>query len=189
MDIFPVEFWSCAVKASDFFNVERAAVAGPDGGGGQLYFQIPVALVDDTLKFLRTSYSRLPLSIEVTTDWTTQAREELTFHSKSGNRMRTGPQNRRRGQRLSSWSPEKGFPTLSQNVKSTSEAASKLLEISGLRIYLARLNEGSVIAGFKTGIEVTETDLQLPFSNLLFGFENQGGYWKKEGWSPDGYAQ
>lgn len=171
------ELWSKSINASELFNVERKSTAGPDSGGGQLYFQIPVRRVEDTLKFLRTTYERLPVTVQVR-NIGSETEQALTFHNKSAGRMRTGPQNRQRGQRLEAWSPEYGFPRLSNNVTSRDEAEHLLEEIGGLHIFLARTVSREIWAGYTIGTSPPMGWPDFVFNHLLFGLNEPGGFWR-----------
>ena len=172
-----VEIWSKSINASELFNVERKAAAGPDSGGGQLYFQIPVSRVADTLAFLKTTYELLPITISVRCIGNEES-QELIFHKKSAGRMRTGPQNRQRAQRLDAWMPHLGFPRLSDNVSSRDEAEELLETFGGLHIFLARTQNLETWAGFTTGNVPPTGWPVLAFNHLLFGIDQPGGYWK-----------
>lgn len=171
------EIWSKSINASELFNVERKAAAGPDGGGGQLYFQIPVSRVADTLAFLETTYKNLPITILVRSIGSEES-EELTFFNKSVGRMRTGPQNRQRAQRLDAWMPHQGFPRLSDNVSSKDEAADLLEALGGLHIFLVRTQNLETWAGFTIGNVPPAGWPDLEFNHILFGIDQPGGYWK-----------
>lgn len=171
------EIWTKSINASELFNVERKSSAGPDSGGGQLYFQIPVSRVADTLKFLQTTYEELPTTIPVRCIGS-EASDTLTFFKKSAGRMRTGPQNRQRNQRLDAWTPKFGFPRLSDNVASKEDADLLLEDLGGLHIFLARTTNNETWAGFTTGSMPPKGWPDLEFNNLLFGVDQPGGYWK-----------
>lgn len=171
------EIWTKSINASELFNVERKASAGPSSGGGQLYFQIPVSRVADTLSFLKTSYVRLPITIPVRNIGSKRL-QGLTFFNKSAGRMRTGPQNRHRAQRLDAWMPEYGFPCLSDSVTSTEEASDLLTAIGGLHIFLARTGGLETWVGFATGDVPPKNWPDLEFNHLLFGVNEPGGHWK-----------
>jgi hypothetical protein len=171
------EVWSKSVNASEFFNVERKASAGPDSGGGQLYFQVPVKRVEDTLQFLRTTYDQLPTTLSIR-NIGSEVEQSLTFFNKSAGRMRTGPQNRQRGQRIDAWTPQYGFPRLSDNVEAREEAEELIEAIGGLHIFLARTVEDVIWAGFTTGSHPPKGWPDFEFNNLLFGIDEPGGYWK-----------
>lgn len=171
------ELWSKSINASELFNVERKSSAGPDSGGGQLYFQVPKRRVDDTLRFLRTTYQRLPVTLRVR-NIGSEAERALTFFNKSAGRMRTGPQNRQRGQRLEAWSPQYGFPRLSDNVSSRDEADQLLENIGGLHIFLARTVTKEIWAGYTIGGGPPPGWPKFEFNHLLFGHDEPGGFWK-----------
>lgn len=171
------ELWSKSINASELFNVERKSSAGPDSGGGQLYFQVPVSRVADTLRFLNTTYTRLPVTLRVR-NIGSETEQDLTFFNKSARRMRTGPQNRQRGQRLEAWSPEFGFPCLSDNVSSRDEAEQLLEKIGGLHIFLARTVTKEIWAGYTIGSCPPLEWPDFDFNRLLFGLDEPGGYWK-----------
>lgn len=170
------EIWSKLVGPSEFFNVERKGSL--ERGGGALYFQVVKTQVPGLLRFLKSTYPKngRPIVLTVRTVGAPDVQERLEFWSKSMGRMRTGRQNRQRKQRLKAWSPEMGFPRLSDDVTSSSEARVLLKEVGGLHIYLARDKNGEAFAGYTTGAAPDALWGDWPFNKILFG-NSPGGYW------------
>jgi hypothetical protein len=171
-----VELWSKRIHAREFWDVERGEPL--ETGGGQLYFQVSRSRVPDLLTFLRTTYPvGGPFVLRVQAIGRPGTVETLEFWSKSMGRMRTGPQNRQSGQRLTAWSPALGFPRLPDDVRSTSQAREALTKLGGLHIFLARDGRDQVFAGYTVGSSPPTSWGSWPFDNILFG-ANPGGYWR-----------
>lgn len=174
------ELWSLKLNPSDFRNIERVDGDNPIGGNGQLYIQIPKSLVDGLLAFLDEAYpdNGVVHRLEVYDIFDHSSEPEiLEFMSKSAGRMRTSKQNRHRNTRLKAWDTSNNFPVLKP--WATIEDAKKTLDACGqIHIFLARLENGKVFAGFTIG-EPSKDDANQPFASLLWGDE-KGGYWRAE---------
>ena len=151
-------FWR-KITRGDFFNIERAREAGPAGGGGQLYIDIPlgggvspeefgnfisgVPLDADDSKwapYQTQAYSAsLPL-VDAPLTLTPRRGENRRYRIANQNRQATG------AQRHPAWSAERGFPKAPDNVLSPSDP--RMPDISSLKIYIARTESGLFLAGF-----------------------------------------
>jgi len=175
------QLWSLRLNPSDLYNIERVPDDNPENGGGHTYIQIPKGQVPHILRFLGKSYpdngEQITISVGDQKDPDTTA-QIIEFWAKSSGRMRISQQNRHRHARLAAWSPQSGFPTLEPYCGSDI-AKSIIQDIGGLHIYLARDQNGKVWGGFTTG-PIPESSSHLPFSNILWGQKNPGGYWQLE---------
>lgn len=173
-----VELWALRLNPSDLSNIERPIGEGPVGGGGQLYIQIKTTMIPSLLKFLGAAYpSDGPLSVTVRNIGSDGSSDVVEFHAKSQGRMRIANQNRHRANRVRAWSPQMGFPTLPARA-TTTDAAEAIASLGGLHIFLAKDTEGTIWAGYTTGV-VDDQDGTLPFAHLVSG-QHEGGHWKYE---------
>ena len=151
-------FWR-SMTPGDFFNIERAATAAPQGGGGQLYIDIPlggsvsfrdfgifisnVPLAEDESKWETVKIQAASVS-----DPAIVAPVELTPRRGGNHRYRIANQNRQAtgGHRHPAWSAERGFPQAPDNVKSSRDTRMPNLEF--LKICLARTDHHTFLAGY-----------------------------------------
>lgn len=152
-------FWR-AVTPADFFNVERNRQAAPSGGGGQSYFSISFSglTYDELGAFLGVSppsligTTRPTLNLEdVGVIDSPQLTAALTFAPRyqppqADDRYRITRQNRQYQNRHPAWTPARGFPRAPDDVLSSHDP--RMPDLTYLKIYVARLDDGSFRAGF-----------------------------------------
>ncbi len=145
--------WTRRVFPSNYFDIERHPSAGPAGGGGALYIDIPASVIPALHEFLGHNPADPPTDEIVTPVSAVGASDvsaDLRWAAKSGDRRRLF-QNRQSGPdvRHPAWRRERGFPTAADNVSSKDEAAAYIAE--GLRIYVVRTTGNAYYAGFLLG--------------------------------------
>ena len=151
-------FWR-KVTPGDFFNIERTAEAGPAGGGGQLYIDIPLGgsiSLQDFGNFvgarpLESDDSNWkPFRIQVYSVSSPVVAAPLILTPRRGNnrRYRIANQNRQAGggHRHPAWSADRGFPQAPDDV--SSRADSRMPDLSFLKIFIARTDRGEFYAGY-----------------------------------------
>jgi hypothetical protein len=148
--------WWRVLQQGEFFSLERTKDAGPDGGGGAGYIEVPKTLTVKALQFFEQD-SRTAL----TTGFTVRAvpigstdnlAYPIDFKPKSNDRLRIANQNRQTdsSQRHPAWSAAFGFPKAPDDVQTTPEAAA-YLPLGGVRVFVGKLDDGTFIAGFTSG--------------------------------------
>lgn len=168
--------WYKRLTPADFFNIERHADAGPAGGGGQTYIDLPSDARDALFHLLQKP---LPTSDDWPSGFTIQARAignpnlvaPLSFDYRGaavGHRYKVSNQVRQRedSQRHPAWTRDLGFPTAPDNIGDLEEAAQFVGP--GLTIYVARLMDGTYYAGYVKGLELPAgwpTELQPMFTD------------------------
>lgn len=155
-------FWRC-ITPSDFFNIERHRDAGPKGGGGQLYIDIPLSRTrarglyfnDFGVFFsghpLDDDYSKwtdLPIQAFTASDPVIQSPLVLTPRGGTNFRYRISNQNRQATEswRHPAWSAERGFPQAPDDISSRDD--SRMPDLSFLKVYIARTETGGFVAGY-----------------------------------------
>ena len=151
-------FWR-KVTPGDFFNIERSASAGPAGGGGQLYIDIPLGS-GVSLQDFGNFVSEAPLDSD-DSNWGTieiqvysvsvpvvTAPLTLTPRRGGNRRYRIANQNRQAagGHRHPAWSASRGFPRAPDDVSSSAD--SRMPDLSFLKVFIARTDFGEFFAGF-----------------------------------------
>lgn len=165
--------WWRNVQPGEFYNIERFHRIA--GGGGSLYIEIPGSMVPDTLEFLGVAgvdVSSLPvITIQSRVIGQPNVSGPIEFHRKAGNRMRIARQNRHQpnSQRHPAWTLANGFPRAPDGIGSTSEARQYFPE-GGLRIYIAKTNEGDYYAGFTQGARPADMER----TNAMWGLYCDG---------------
>ena len=159
--------WWRVLKPGEFFNIERRPDLVP-GGGGARYIEIPKSLVADTIRFFEQdgltvdengfTINAVPIKSGV------KDTSLITFAPKTGSRLRIANQNRQAmpNRRHPAWRVEAGFPVAPDTVESTEEA-SKFLPDGGIRIFIAKLNDTTYLAGFTAGFHPAD----LPVTSAL----------------------
>lgn len=155
-------FWRC-ITPGDFFNIERRLDAGPQGGGGQLYIDIPLSRTTDRGLYFQdfgVFINGQPFD-DADSSWRTfeiqaysasvpfvVASLVLTPRGGRNSRYRISNQNRQAtgGHRHPAWSADRGFPRAPDDV--TSKDDSRMPDISFLKVYIARTDTGKFIAGY-----------------------------------------
>lgn len=150
-----VAIWFRVLQKGEFFNIERGSgiVAG---GGGSLYIEIPVSMTQETLDFFEEDMPRLggegftvsALPIGATDG----AVFPITVMPKSNGRLRIANQNRQAtpNRRHPAWSHEVGFPQAPDGVRNSDEAFA-YLPLGGVRVFVAKTDDDSFLAGFTQG--------------------------------------
>lgn len=158
MGIVRSVFWRRITKG-DFFNIERALDAGPSGGGGQLYIDIPLG-GGVSLEEFGEFFSGAPLALDDSRWHPFQLQvysashplvvAPLTLTPRRGQnrRYRIANQNRQAtgGQRHPAWSEDRGFPKAPDDVRSPSDP--RMPDLSYLKVFVARTDSGIFLAGF-----------------------------------------
>ncbi len=151
-------FWR-RITAGDFFNIERTRWAGPSGGGGQLYIDIPLGSSVSLHEF-GNFVQGYPLDVDEATwpdievqafsasDPIVSAPLVLTPRRGGNRRYRIANQNRQAsgGLRHPAWSADRGFPKAPDDVLSSTDP--RMPDLSYLKIYIARTDVGEFIAGY-----------------------------------------
>ena len=171
-------FWRKITKG-DFFNIERAANAGPQGGGGQLYIDIPlgggVSLHDFGNFFLGAPLDNdennwQPINLEVASVSAPVLRAPILLTPRRGQnrRYRIANQNRQAtgGHRHPAWSSERGFPKAPDDISSLKDP--RMPDISFLKVFIARTNRGRFWAGYTNSPAIPETWPQNTGLEVLF---------------------
>lgn len=147
------------ITAGDFFNIERTREAGPAGGGGQLYVDIPLGgsislrdfgnfvggspLSDDDSAWPRFELQVFSASMPIAT-----APLLLTPRRGKNRRYRIANQNRQApgGRRHPAWSADRGFPKAPNDVASPTDP--RMPDLSYLKVFIARTDIGDFLAGY-----------------------------------------
>ena len=172
-------FWR-AVTAADFFNVERGRDAAPSGGGGQSYFSISFTGLshDDLGRFLDVDPPGLIKDqrptvrlddVGVIDEPLTTA--PLTFGAryrppKEDDRYRITRQNRQFQSRHPAWTAARGFPRAPDDVLSAHDP--RMPDLSHLKIYVAKIDDGTFRAGFTNSASVPASAAAFPSLGPLF---------------------
>jgi hypothetical protein len=164
------------LQRGEFFNIERALDAGPDGGGGSLYIEIPKSLTpkalqifeQDSLTALKTGFTIDAVPIGSTDG----VAYPIDIKPKTNDRLRIANQNRQAvpNRRHPAWSAAAGFPKAPDGVQSTEEA-SAYFPAGGVRVFFGKVDDGSFIVGFTSG--EASSDLS-PTSSLYRLWVNTG---------------
>lgn len=147
------------VTPGDFFNIERAASAGPKGGGGQRYIDIPLGsgislnefgqffgeepLDDDELNwatFEIDAYSILAPVVLAPLVLTPRRGKNRRYRIANQNRQATG------GHRHPAWSMQRGFPQAPDDVSGSKDP--RMPDLSLLKVFIARSEAGDFFAGY-----------------------------------------
>ena len=151
--------WHRKITPGDFFNIERSAEAGPAGGGGQRYIDIP----DSVREGLFIMLDLIPPAEDGGT-WpsgrimarvigNTAVAGWLSFELNrvKEKRYRIANQNRQAagGVRHPAWTADNGFPQAPDDVATLEDARQYIA--GGLRVYIVRSLAGDFYAGFTQG--------------------------------------
>jgi hypothetical protein len=151
-----VALWWRVLQKGEFFNIERALDAGPDGGGGSLYIEIPKTLAVKAAQFFEQDLALLGedgFTVQaVPIGATDRVAYPIDIKLKSNNRLRIANQNRQANSstRHPAWSEKAGFPVAPDSVQSTDEA-SEYFPSGGVRVFVGKVDDGTFIAGFTSG--------------------------------------
>ena len=151
--------WHRKITPGDFFNIERSAEAGPAGGGGQRYIDIPDSVREGLFRMLdltppaEDGGTWPPAHIMARVIGNTAVTGWLSFelNRASERRYRIANQNRQAagGVRHPAWTAGNGFPQAADDVATLEEARQYIAE--GLRVYIVRSLAGDFYAGFTQG--------------------------------------
>ncbi len=162
--------WYRGLQRGEFFNIERGSGLVV-GGGGSLYIEIPKSLVGPTLRFFAYQAPQLGDGgfdiAAIPTGSNDGVAYPINVQVKAGGRMRITNQNRQAasGRRHPAWSRQAGFPEAPNGVRNRDEAAQHLPE-GGVRIFVAKVNDGTFIAGFTKGTVPSNIPLDSPLRPL-----------------------
>jgi hypothetical protein len=153
--------WYRNVTEGDFFNIERSTAAGPRGGGGQLFIDIPTQVRRALFRFLRVPepgnnrWPALRRDVRAIGAPDRQAALRFELNRKGEERYRIPRQNRQisNSERHPAWTAPFGFPRAPDDVASHAEAG-RFLPRGGLRIFLVRTTDGHYYAGHTQGSAV-----------------------------------
>ena len=175
--------WHRKVTPGDFFNIERRVGAGPSGGGGQLYIDVPESVRVGLFTMLDRQRPCLDsgnwpeLSIDAKVLGNTSRSGAVTFeHIREGEtRYRIPHQNRQSpsGSRHPAWADGNGFPVASNDVDSTASAGAIIA--GGLRIFIVRSLSGYYYAGFTQGTAMPPSWPVGAGLEVLFSSQSPGG--------------
>lgn len=151
-------FWR-KVTPGDFFNIERSASAGPTGGGGQLYIDIPLGsgislqdfgnfVIDAPLDSDDSNWSTIEIQVYSVSVPVKTAPLTLTPRRGGNRRYRIANQNRQAtgGRRHPAWSASRGFPRAPDDVSSSAD--SRMPDLSFLKVFIARTDLSEFLAGY-----------------------------------------
>ena len=155
-------FWR-KITPGDFFNIERTREAGPAGGGGQLYIDIPLGSnisIDEFGNFVRgqpldNDDSTWPnIKVQAFSASTPVVVAPLPFTPRRGGnrRYRIANQNRQASgsHRHPAWSADRGFPEAPDDVTSSTDP--RMPNLSYLKIFIARTDAGEFLAGYSNSV-------------------------------------
>lgn len=160
-------FWR-SITAADFFNIERSRAAAPAGGGGQTYISISFrglsyADLDSFLgvvppNSVGTDRPKVVLR-DVRSVFDPSDSEDLTFRSRyrppqRDDRYYIATQNRQypNQSRHPAWKQTWGFPQASDDVSSPEDSG--MPDLTYLKVFVAKLADGSYAAGYFNSDEV-----------------------------------
>ena len=166
MSLVGIEYvWHRQITRGDFFNIERTSVAGPQGGGGQLFIDIPNSVREGLFTMLG-----LEAPADVNGDWPSgQVNAQVVGHpTESGllhfglnrrddRRYRIQNQNRHTAstERHPAWTAAKGFPEAPDSVQTPEEAGAYIQD--GVHIFIVKSLTGDYYAGFTTGTTMPDS--------------------------------
>jgi hypothetical protein len=178
-------FWR-AVTAADFFAIERGPGARPQGGHGQTYISIsfrglthaelgtflgvsPAALIGTTRP------AKMLPAVAVVYDPTLTA--DLSFRARyrppqSDDRYYIATQNRQTQRRHPAWTNSYGFPRAPDDVVSSHDP--RMPDLTYLKIYVAKLDDGSYAAGYFNSPTASARLAGVPTLHVLFEPYNEG---------------
>ncbi len=155
-----VAIWWRDLQLGEFFNIERR----PDlieGGGGSRYIEIPQSMTKETLAFFEHEEPATGDRGFIVEAVPIGSKDGVAFpiniQVKTGKRLRIANQNRQANpnRRHPAWSASAGFPQTPDNIPSREEAASHFPD-RGVRVFIAKLDDDSFVAGFTCGSAPTE---------------------------------
>ena len=159
MNLIPIEsIWHRTITEGDFFNIERSSAAGPSGGGGQLFIDLPkeirIALFDLLGREAPDASGNWPpASVVAQAIGAPALSGKLRFelNRRGDGRYRIMNQNRQQDatERHPAWTSENGFPEAPDNVRTKQDAA-KFMQ-GGIHVYLVKCTTGDYFAGFTVG--------------------------------------
>lgn len=157
-------FWR-KITPGDFFNIERTHQAGPAGGGGQLYIDVPLGgsislhefgnfLHDQTLDNDDSTWPNI--EVQAFSASTPIVAAPLVFTPRRGGnrRYRIANQNRQApgGRRHPAWSVARGFPEAPDDVRSSTDP--RMPDLSYLKVFIARTDIGEFLAGYSNSATI-----------------------------------
>ena len=175
--------WHRQITRGDFFNIERTAAAGPQGGGGQLFIDIPNSVREGLFTMLG-----LEAPADVNGEWPSgQVDAQVVGHpTESGllhfglnrrddRRYRIQNQNRQttNTERHPAWTAAKGFPEAPDSVKTPEEAGAYIQD--GVHIFIVKSLTGDYYAGFTTGTTMPDSWIAGVGFEALFDPASSGG--------------
>ena len=161
-------FWR-RVTPGDFFNNERTREAGPAGGGGQSYIDIPLGgsiSLHEFGNFVRgqplddddSTWPHIEIqAFSASTPTIAAAPLVLTPRRGKNRRYRIANQNRQApgGSRHPAWSSDRGFPKAPDDVSSPTDP--RMPDLSYLKVFLARTDAGEFLAGYSNSATMPPT--------------------------------
>ncbi len=150
-------FWR-VITRGDFFNIERASTAGPVGGGGQRYIDVPLGgkLSPSDLGLFLTGnpFSASPdtwptVTINARAVGQVNQQALLEFAARAvQSRYKISNQNRQASgsRRHPAWRVENGFPQASDTIAGTTDPS--MPDVSRLKVFVAKTEESDYYAGY-----------------------------------------
>lgn len=175
--------WHRKITGGDFFNIERSTTAGPQGGGGQLFIDIPNAVREGLFTMLA-----LDAPDDINGDWPpgivdarvigypgVSSTLHFDLNRKDDRRYRIRNQNRQSGnsERHPAWTAVYGFPAAPDDVQTRMQAEPHLGD--GVQIYLVKSLSGDFYAGFTRGTVMPGSWPQGIGLQALFNPDTPGG--------------
>ena len=154
--------WHRKITKGDFFNIERSSTAGPQGGGGQLFIDIPNSVREGLFKMLDLEEPANgdgdwpPGTVDAMVIGNPTESGTLHFELNRRNDLRYRIRNQNRqsanSERHPAWTAAMGFPEAPNDIQSPDEAKQSLGD--GVRIFLVKDSYGGYYAGFTTGAQI-----------------------------------
>ena len=175
--------WHRKITKGDFFNIERSSTAGPQGGGGQLFIDIPNSVREGLFTMLgleepANDYEDWPLGMadaKVIGNPTKSGKLHFELNRRNDLRYRIRNQNRQsmNSKRHPAWTAAMGFPDAPDDIQSPDDAQQYLGD--GLRIFLVKDLHGDYYAGFTTGSQIPASWPKGVGLEKLFDQNSRGG--------------
>ena len=176
--------WHRQITDGDFFNIERSRDAGPSGGGGQTYIDIPDSVRVGLFTMLGlvapsdTESGHWPsgnINAQVLGNLEESGTLSFEVNRRKEKRYRVSNQNRQAAgaNRHPAWTARNGFPSAPDDVAKPQDAAVFLGQ--GARIFIVKSVGGDYYAGFTRGPVMPDAWPRRAGLEGLFGNGSIGG--------------